>query len=111
MVNCFAEETRATEVAGRVACSLNAEALKKKTAKKVSVDSSEYCFILIVDFLAARKLNKQSALSDQNRNSMAQEKASSNPDVLPKFRLGTSEGTIQPYENAVQGLPSESMVA
>jgi hypothetical protein len=50
----FSEETGATEFATLVACSLNAEDRKKKIAAKVSVESSEECFILIVDFLAGR---------------------------------------------------------
>jgi hypothetical protein len=50
----FSEETGGTEFATLVACSPNAEDRKKKIAAKVSVESSEECFILIVDFLAGR---------------------------------------------------------
>jgi hypothetical protein len=53
-MNCFAEETGAAEVPGIVACSPNADDRKKTIAKRVSVENSEECFILIVDFLAMR---------------------------------------------------------
>jgi hypothetical protein len=51
---------------------------------------------LIVDFLGgAVKLNSLNVLSEQNRNSAGRVKASSKPDVLPKFRLGTSDVHLQ----------------
>jgi hypothetical protein len=59
----------------------------------------------------ADKLNNQNALSDQNRNSLAFEKASSKPDVLPKFRLGTSEVRTKSIETQCESPWQKSWLA
>lgn len=92
MVNCCGKSSGVEEFGGLVACSPDAEARTRAIAKRMRVESSRFWFIVFGDFPGdAVKLNNQNTLSDENRNSPAFQKASSKPDVLAKFRLGSSE--------------------